>query len=208
MKGVLFLCCGPSGVGKTSLGRGLREQCSNLVLSVSYTTRAARTGERDGIDYHFVDEDAFLKMRDAGEFAEWACVHGNYYATPRSAIEQAWARGEDVFFDIDYQGAVQLQGAYPTECASVLVIPPSMEVLEHRLRHRSTDSDEVIARRLDAAHHELMQYDVFDFLICNDVFEQALEQIVQVYRASRLRTYMWRDGLGEMFERDVLVSGE
>ncbi len=199
MKGVLFLCCGPSGVGKTSLGRALREGHPQLVLSVSYTTRGARPGERDGVDYHFVDEATFLDMRDSGAFAEWAHVHGNYYATPKSEIEQAWARGQDVFFDIDYQGAVQLQQAYPTECVSVLVIPPGLDVLERRLRDRSTDSDEVIARRLQAARHELEQYGVFEFIICNDVFDEALGQMIEVYRASRQRTYMWQERLEQMF---------
>lgn len=199
-KGILFLCCGPSGVGKTSLGRKLREKYKSLVLSVSYTTRPRRQGERDGVDYHFVDEATFVAMRDRGEFAEWASVHGNYYATPRSEILGAWDRDEDVFFDIDYQGAVQLKQAFERECVGVLIIPPELSVLEQRLRDRSTDSAEVIERRLDAARYELMQYEVFDYIVCNDDFEQAFEELESVYRASRQRRFMMEDRIREMLE--------
>ncbi len=201
-KGVLFLCCGPSGVGKTSLGRRLREDYKKLVLSVSYTTRGMREGEQNGVDYHFVDEAEFMKMRDAGEFAEWAHVHGNYYATPRSEIVDAWQRGEDVFFDIDYQGAKQLQDAFPEECVSVLVIPPGLDVLEERLRSRSTDSDEVIERRLKAARYELMQYEVFDYLVCNDDFEVASGELENIYLASLQRTGVMEPRLKAMLGLD------
>lgn len=189
--GVLFIACGPSGVGKTSLGRRLRQAHPQLTLSVSYTTRAARAGEVDGKDYHFVDEARFMRMRDNGEFAEWAKVHGNFYATPRSEITQAFARKEDVFFDVDYQGALQLQAAFPTESVSVLIAPPSLELLERRLRGRATDDEATIARRLDAALHELEQHGTCDYILINDDFEQAYQEFEHIYLAARKRGYLW-----------------
>jgi len=197
-QGILLITCGPSGVGKTSLGRELRAAYPRLVLSVSYTTRPMRDGEVNGVDYHFTDRQTFERMRDAGEFAEWAEVHGNYYATPKSEIYGAFERGEDVFFDIDYQGAEQLIAAFPEESVSLLVVPPSMPELERRLRGRKTDSDEVIARRLKAAAHELAQFELFDFIVANDEFDRALEDMVAIYRASRMRTSLHLDEMREM----------
>ena len=197
-QGILLITCGPSGVGKTSLGRELRAAYPRLVLSVSYTTRPMRDGEVNGVDYHFTDRQTFERMRDAGEFAEWAEVHGNYYATPKSEIYGAFERGEDVFFDIDYQGAEQLIAAFPEESVSLLVVPPSMSELERRLRGRKTDSDEVIARRLKAAAHELAQFELFDFIVANDEFDRALEDMVAIYRASRMRTSLHLDEMREM----------
>lgn len=197
-QGILLITCGPSGVGKTSLGRELRTAYPRLVLSVSYTTRPMRDGEVNGVDYHFTDRQTFERMRDAGEFAEWAEVHGNYYATPKSEIYGAFERGEDVFFDIDYQGAEQLIAAFPEESVSLLVVPPSMPELERRLRGRKTDSDEVIARRLKAAAHELAQFELFDFIVANDEFDRALEDMVAIYRASRMRTSLHLDEMREM----------
>lgn len=197
-QGILLITCGPSGVGKTSLGRELRAAYPRLVLSVSYTTRPMRDGEVNGVDYHFTDRQTFERMRNAGEFAEWAEVHGNYYATPKSEIYGAFERGEDVFFDIDYQGAEQLIAAFPEESVSLLVVPPSMPELERRLRGRKTDSDEVIARRLKAAAHELAQFELFDFIVANDEFDRALEDMVAIYRASRMRTSLHLDEMREM----------
>lgn len=197
-QGILLITCGPSGVGKTSLGRELRAKYPRLVLSVSYTTRPMREGEVDGVDYHFTDRRTFERMRDAGEFAEWAEVHGNYYATPKSEIYGAFERGEDVFFDIDYQGAEQLIAAFPRESVSLLVVPPSMSELERRLRGRQTDADEVIRRRLEAAAHELAQFELFDFIVSNDEFDRALDDMIAIYRSSRMRTALHFDAMREM----------
>jgi guanylate kinase len=184
-KGVLFIVCGPSGVGKTSLSRQLLEARPQLTLSVSYTTRAAREGEKDGADYHFVDPDTFKDMRDREQFAEWAKVHGNFYGTPVSGIQAAWEDGKDVLFDIDYQGARQLEERFSEEARGVLVIPPSMAVLEQRLRGRATDAEDVIERRLEGARHELEQFELYDYILENDDFGTALEQLMAIYDASR-----------------------
>lgn len=188
--GLLFIVCGPSGVGKTSLGRALRTRHANLVLSVSATTRAIREGEEDGRDYHFLSVPEFVSLRDQGAFAEWAEVHGNYYGTLRSAIDDAWRVGHDVLFDIDYQGAIQLQAAYAVETVSVLVTPPSMLKLKQRLTDCGTDSARVIEARLDAARHELEQYDVYDYILPNDDFDTALNDLEGIYLASLRRTVL------------------
>ena len=188
-RGVLLIACGPSGVGKTSLGRSVRERHPNLVLSVSYTTRAMRTGERDGVDYHFIDVPTFERLREAGEFAEWANVHDNLYATPKSAIIDAWQRDQDVFFDIDYQGALQLMSSFPEESVAILLAPPNMSILEQRLRGRSTDSEAVIQRRLTNARHELEQFERFDYIVINDDLTTASHELERIYLASRSRCH-------------------
>lgn len=199
--GILFIVCGPSGVGKTSLGRVVRERHPRLVLSVSYTTRAPRNNERDGVDYHFVDMPTFERMRDAGDFAEWAMVHGNAYATPKVAITDAWAAGQDVLFDIDYQGAAQLIEAFPTEAVSVLVAPPSMQELEGRLRGRKTDDEATIQRRLKNAREELEQHELFDFIMFNDDFDTAADALERIYVASQNRAHLRRGALVDLLEQ-------
>ncbi len=183
-KGVLLIVCGPSGVGKTSLCDALLQARPRLDLSVSFTTRPRRGDEVDGESYHFVDDDTFEQMRREDKFAEWAQVHGNYYGTPTAVIEEAWASGRDVLFDIDYQGARQLKQRYP-DATAVLVAPPDLETLEQRLRGRNTDSEEVIQQRLKAACHELAQYPLFDFVIENGEFDDAVEVLEAIYVASR-----------------------
>lgn len=182
--GVLLILCGPSGVGKTSLGKELLAANEQLTLSVSYTTRVRRGQEVDGQAYHFVDQATFEELRDREAFAEWAEVHGNYYGTSAQAIEEAWAKGQDVLFDIDYQGARQLKERFP-QSAAVLVAPPDMATLERRLRGRGTDSDEVIAGRLAKARHELAQYELFDYIVENGDFEKAVAVMQSVYTAAR-----------------------
>lgn len=195
--GVLLILCGPSGVGKTSLGRALLDSCQKLTLSVSYTTRPRRGGEVDGEDYHFVDEEKFVEMRRSDAFAEWAEVHGNFYGTPISAIENAWAAGKDVLFDIDYQGARQLKERFP-DAAAVLVVPPDMETLETRLRGRGTDSQAVIEKRLANARHELEQYELFDYIVENGEFDEAVESLQAIYRAAQNARHLRVDWLRRM----------
>lgn len=197
-KGVLFIVCGPSGVGKTTLAHHLLKSCARLTPSVSYTTRAPRSGEVDGVDYHFVEEAEFIEMRDNDRFAEWARVHGNFYGTPVSGILQAWKDNRDVLFDIDYQGAAQLQERFSEDARSVLVIPPSMKVLEERLRGRATDSDEVIAQRLDAARHELAQFELYDYIVENDDFDAALQRLTAIYQACTQRMPLFRNHMMEL----------
>lgn len=197
-KGVLFIVCGPSGVGKTTLAQNLLKSCARLTPSVSYTTRAPRKGEEDGVDYHFVDESTFLDMRESDRFAEWARVHGNFYGTPVAGILKAWKDDRDVLFDIDYQGASQLQDRFPEDARSVLVIPPSIKVLEQRLRGRATDANDVIDQRLEAARHELAQFELYDYIIENDDFDAALQRLTSIYQACTQQMPLFRNRMMEL----------
>ena len=186
MPGTLIIITAPSGAGKTTLVSGLLERDARVRLSVSYTTRAPREGEVDGRHYHFVDIDTFRNMRDRGEFLEWAEVHGNYYGTSKAWIREQIASGADLLLEIDWQGAQQVRKAFP-EAVGVFVLPPSFEVLEQRLRGRGTDSDDVISRRLLGARGEMRHVGEFDYVILNDVLEDAVGDLVAIVRASRLR---------------------
>src|SRR5262245_25064533 len=137
-QGILFIISAPSGAGKTTLASRLFQEAPDLRPSISYTTRAPRKGEVNGREYHFVSEEQFLQMRNAGTFAEWACVHGSSYGTPRAPLDEAIAQGRDLLLDIDVQGATQLKATYP-ESVSLFVFPPSWHELERRLRGRGTD---------------------------------------------------------------------
>lgn len=200
-QGVLMILCGPSGVGKTSLGKALLSDSPRLTMSVSYTTRERRGNEVDGEAYHFVSREQFWAMREQGAFAEWAEVHGNYYGTSRKVVEDAWKGGRDLLFDIDYQGARQLKEAYPDSVA-VLVAPPDMEVLAKRLRGRGTDSEAVIQARLGAARHELEQFELFDFIVENGSFRKAHQELLAIYRAAQNAR-----PIRESWLRDILSSG-
>ncbi len=169
-------------MGKTTLAHHLLEIDATLEFSVSFTTRRPREGEVDGVDYHFISVEEFERMRDAGEFAEWAGVHGNFYGTSVATIEEAWGRGHSVIFDIDYQGAMQLRERFGSCATVVLVLPPSMEQLEQRLRARRTDSDAVIARRLQAASDEIAELEKFaDARLVNGDRDKALVEIARLY---------------------------
>lgn len=186
MPGTLIIITAPSGAGKTTMVRGLLARDTNVQLSVSYTTREPRPGESEGVDYHFVDFAGFRALRDRGEFLEWAEVHGNYYATSKVWLKQQMEAGRDILLEIDWQGAQQVRKAFP-ESVGVFVLPPSMEALESRLRGRGTDSDDVISRRLLGARGEMRHVSEFEHVILNNELQQAIDDLVAVVRASRLR---------------------
>ena len=184
--GSLFVVVAPSGAGKTSLVRALLERQPQMRLSISFTTRAPRPGESDGVDYFFVDRAEFEQRRDAGEFLEWAEVHGNLYATSRRWIEERVAEGTDIVLEIDWQGAVQVQRLF-SDAVGVFIAPPSIEELRRRLTARGQDSEAVIERRVTAAEAELKQAHRFQYVIINQDFTSALQQLSAVVEASRLR---------------------
>lgn len=186
MPGTLIIITAPSGAGKTTMVRGLLTRDANVQLSVSYTTRDPRPGEQESVDYHFVDVAGFRALRDRGEFLEWAEVHGNYYASSKVWLKQQMEAGRDILLEIDWQGAQQVRKAFP-EAVGVFVLPPSMEALESRLRGRGTDSDDVISRRLLGARGEMRHVSEFEHVILNNELQQAIDDLVAVVRASRLR---------------------
>ncbi len=186
-QGNLFVVAAPSGAGKTSLVRALLEAMPGVILSISTTTRPARAGEQDGRDYFFVDRDLFQQRRAQDAFLEHAEVFGNFYGTPRDWVEERLAQGLDVVLEIDWQGARQVRERMPG-VAGIFVLPPSVETLAQRLAGRGQDDDEVIARRMAAARDEMVHYDEFDYLVVNDEFDVALEDIKAIIRAARLGT--------------------
>jgi guanylate kinase len=186
MPGTLFIVTAPSGAGKTTLVSGLLDRDPMVRLSVSYTTRAPREGEVDGRHYHFVDVSTFRALRDKGEFLEWAEVHSNYYGTSKAWLEAQVRSGKDILLEIDWQGAQQVRKAFP-EAVGVFILPPSLEELERRLRGRGTDSEDVIARRVLGARGEMRHVAEFDYVIINEDLPAALDDLVAVVRASRLR---------------------
>ena len=186
MPGTLFIVTAPSGAGKTTLVSGLLERDPQVRLSVSYTTRAPRAGEVNGQHYHFIDVPGFRALRDKGEFLEWAEVHNNYYGTSKRWLEEQTRAGGDILLEIDWQGAQQVRKVFP-KAVGVFILPPSVEELERRLRGRGTDSEDVIARRVLAARGEMRHVAEFDYVIINENLPTAIEDLVAVVRASRLR---------------------
>lgn len=183
--GHLYIVSAPSGAGKTSLVKRLLEQDSQVVVSVSHTTRAMRPGEEDGKDYNFVSLDHFNSKIENGQFLEYAEVFGNKYGTSQVWVEEQLHQGLDVILEIDWQGAEQVRRLMP-QARSVFILPPSREILEQRLRGRGTDADDVIERRLSEAVLEMSHYAEYDYLIVNDDFEQALADLASIFRAARL----------------------
>jgi guanylate kinase len=186
-RGLLFVVTAPSGAGKSSLIAKLLEDERGLALSVSYTTRAPRPGERNGREYHFVDLPAFEAMLERGEFLESAEVHGHRYGTSQRVIEEVRASGRDLLLEIDWQGAAQVRRLYP-ESVGVFILPPSLAELELRLRKRAQDSDEVIRRRLKNATEEMSHAAEFKYAIINNNFDEARLDLRAIVRAERLAT--------------------
>ena len=183
--GCLFVLAAPSGAGKTSIVRALLEREPGMRLSISYTTRPPRPGETDGVDYHFVDEPKFMALKAAGEFLEHAYVHGNWYATSATWLAGEVQAGHDVLLEIDWQGASQVRELIPGSVL-VFILPPSLATLRERLEKRGTDSPEVIARRLEAAREEMRHCGEFDYVIMNQDFARAVDDLSVIVRAARL----------------------
>ena len=183
--GTLFVVSAPSGAGKTTLVGRLMAADNRVRHSISYTTRNPRPGEMDGREYHFIDVQTFLAMRERGEFLEWAEVHGNFYGTSRVWLEQRMGAGEDLLLEIDWQGAQQVRRLFP-EAVTVFIMPPSIPELERRLRGRGSDSEDVIARRVAAALGEMRHVEEFDFVIINNDLEVALSDLMAAVRSARL----------------------
>lgn len=184
-KGGLYIVSAPSGAGKTTIMRGLMQQMEGLAFAISHTTRPPRPGEVDGHDYHFVSSEEFGRMVEAGDFVEWAEVHGNRYGTSRSMLESMVSAGTDVLHDIDVQGARQIRES-GIKAVFVFVLPPSLSVLEQRLRGRQSDSDEVIRRRLENAIEEIRGYCMYDYVILNDGLDNAIEDFRSIVASGRL----------------------
>jgi|HigsolmetaAR202D_1030399.scaffolds.fasta_scaffold00024_44 guanylate kinase len=189
-RGELFVVAAPSGTGKTSLVRALMQRMPELRFSISYTTRPKRENEQHGRDYFFVDKAEFERMIAAGEFLEHANVYGNFYGTSRRQVESMLEAGDNVLLEIDWQGAQQIARSMP-ERRSIFILPPSRSALETRLRGRGTDSEEVIARRLQASMADLSHWNEFEFVVINDDFDQATDDLEAIVR-----------GQGEHLRRD------
>lgn len=184
--GVLFVISAPSGAGKTSLCRELIDRVENLRQSVSFTTRKQRSAEQDGVDYYFVEPAAFQQMIAGQQLAEWAEVHGNLYGTSLATLNQAAAEGVDLLLDIDCQGAGQLKKIFQ-HGVFIFILPPGYDELEKRLRGRNTDSEEVISRRMKNAEKEIAQAGWYDYLVVNDDFTTASQQLIAIVMAERCK---------------------
>jgi guanylate kinase len=198
-EGLLFVVSAPSGAGKTSLCRSLTNELENLRHSISYTTRNPRPGEIDGRDYYFVSVDRFREMIAAGDFAEWAEVHSNLYGTSRRVLDGMRNEGIDVILDIDTQGAKQIKEKYQGRGVFIFIMPPSLEILEERLRNRKSDHESEIKKRMQRARDEMKDFTLYDYVIVNRDFERALIEIRSVITAERSRTRLidpvWMQGL-------------
>ncbi|MFT3808281.1 guanylate kinase [Arenimonas sp.] len=186
MRGTLYIVAAPSGAGKSSLVNAVLAKEPGIALSISFTSRAPRPGERHAQHYHFVSKDEFERMVAAGDFFEYALVHGDYKGTAKQSVEPQLAAGKDVLLEIDWQGARQVRDKMP-DAVSVFILPPSTGTLEQRMRNRGQDSEETIARRLAAAREEMSHYGEFDYVIVNEHFDAAAAELRAIFVAQRLR---------------------
>ncbi|WP_312347075.1 guanylate kinase [Stenotrophomonas acidaminiphila] len=186
MRGTLFIVAAPSGAGKSSLVNATLARDAQIALSISFTSRAMRPGEENGRHYHFVSAAEFERMIAAGDFFEYARVHGDWKGTARQSVEPQLAAGKDVLLEIDWQGARQVREKVP-DAVSVFILPPSKQALDDRMRKRGQDSEAVMAQRLAAAREEMLHYDEFDYVIVNEVFDIAVDEMCAIFTASRLR---------------------
>nr|CAD6609229.1 guanylate kinase [Rhizobium sp. Khangiran2] len=186
-RGLMLVLSSPSGAGKSTIARNLLDDDHSLEISVSVTTRQKRPSEIAGKHYHFITVPQFERMRDAGNLLEWAEVHGNYYGTPREPVEQAMAEGRDMLFDIDWQGALQLQEKMKADVVSIFVLPPSMTELQSRLHRRAEDTEEVIRTRLLNSRAEIEHWREYDYVIVNDDLDEAFGYVSCIVKAERIR---------------------
>jgi guanylate kinase len=197
-KGLLFVVSAPSGAGKTSLCRGVTDSLENLTHSISYATRNPRAGETDGRDYHFIDKEKFRAMVQAGDFAEWAEVHSNFYGTSWRELEYTISKGLDVILDIDTQGAKQIRPKYKS-AVFIFIMPPSLKILEDRLRNRKSDQEDEVRIRMRRAHEEIRDYATYDYIVVNRDFDRALNELGSIVLAERCRTGLidtpWIEGM-------------
>jgi guanylate kinase len=203
-RGLMLVLSSPSGAGKSTIARNLLENDKSLSLSVSVTTRPRRPSEIDGVHYHFISQAQFDRMRDNDELLEWAEVHGNCYGTPREAAEVAMAEGRDMLFDIDWQGALQLQEKMTADVVSIFILPPSMAELRSRLQRRAEDAPEVMERRLANARAEIEHWREYDYVVINDDLDRAYTAVRAIVHAERLRRDR-RPGLFD-FVSDLLAE--
>jgi guanylate kinase len=186
-RGLLIVLSSPSGAGKSTLSRMLLETDPAITMSVSATTRPMRPGERQDVDYHFVDDAEFDRLIHAGEFVEWAPVFGYRYGTPKAPVKAALKAGRDILFDIDWQGTQQLHAEMGEDLVRIFLLPPSMSELQKRLETRGTDSDNVIADRMGRAESEISHWAEYDYVLVNKDAERCIEEIATIVAAERLR---------------------
>ena len=198
-RGLLFIVSAASGTGKTTLVERLVQRVPNLCLSRSYTSRAARPGEQDGVDYNFISRPRFEEMARAGEFLEWADVFGNYYGTCAADTERCLANGQDIVLVIDVQGAKQVRSS-GVESVGIFVLPPSAEILEQRLRGRSKDAEVEIGKRLDAARREVGEFASYEYVVVNDELDGAVERLRAIVLAERARVKAMRPAAENIIE--------
>ncbi|MBY5783402.1 guanylate kinase [Rhizobium leguminosarum] len=195
-RGLMLVISSPSGAGKSTIARTLLETDRQIGLSVSVTTRQRRPSEVEDVHYHFKSVREFERLRDSDALLEWAEVHGNFYGTPREPVEQAMGEGRDMLFDIDWQGAQQLQEKMSADVVSIFVLPPTMTELQSRLHRRAEDSEEVIQTRLANSRAEIAHWREYDYVIVNDDLNAALDAVQSIVKAERLR----RDRRHGMFD--------
>jgi guanylate kinase len=184
-RGLLIVLSSPSGAGKSTIAKKLLETEPGISMSVSVTTRPMRSGETDHTHYHFVDQAEFDRMQQAGEFVEWASVFGFCYGTPKSPVKQALKQGRDTLFDIDWQGARQLEPDFADNLVTIFLLPPSMQELERRLRARGTDSEAVVADRMRRAADEISHWAEYEYVLVNDDMDICLERVRAIVAAER-----------------------
>ena len=186
-RGLMLVISSPSGAGKSTIARHLLDNVDNFRLSVSVTTRARRPSEIEGVHYRFVSVREFERLRDSDALLEWAEVHGNFYGTPREPVEEAMSAGRDMLFDIDWQGAQQLQEKMPADVVSIFILPPSMTELQSRLHRRAEDTEEVIQTRLANSRSEIEHWREYDYVVVNDDLNRAFTALKSIVEAERLR---------------------